>query len=172
MSVPSDNFASHDPAPKHPAEDHTIWPSKRTALALSLVLAVVMTYASTVIRPTGIDFARRDPAEAWQILLHVRFNSTGSDQRADWMGNLLMLVPYGFTVTATLWPRRISWLKPPALLVSLAICLVTIVVIKYLQIFFPPRTVSLNYITAQSIGSLIGSLGCVLWFERIARTGA
>ncbi len=136
---------------------------------LSLMLAVVMTYASTLIGPAGIDYVPRDPAEAWQILLHVQFRPTGSDQRADWMGNLLMLVPYGFCVTASLWPRRMVWLKPPALLVALAVCVVTVVAIKYLQIFFPPRTVSLNYITAQSVGCLIGSLGCILWFERIAR---
>ncbi len=60
---------------------------------LSLMLAVVMTYASTLIGPAGIDYVPRDPAEAWQILLHVRFRPTGSDQRADWMGNLMMLVP-------------------------------------------------------------------------------
>jgi VanZ family protein len=151
------------------ATSHSIWPNKRTALVLSLMLAVVMTYASTLIGPVGIDYVPRDPAEAWQILLHVRFRPTGSDQRADWMGNLMMLVPYGFVVTATLWPRRMVWLKPLALLAALAICFVTIVAIKYLQIFFPPRTVSLNYITAQSVGSLAGSLGCILWFERIAR---
>ena len=30
------------------------------------------------------------------------------------------------------------------------------IAVKYLQLFFPPRTVSLNYIEAQSLGSLLG----------------
>jgi hypothetical protein len=30
-----------------------------------------------------------------------------------------------------------------------------VLAIKYLQLFFPPRTVSLNYIEAQSFGSLL-----------------
>ena len=148
--------------------DHFIWPSKRTAVALSLLLAVVLTYSSTLIGPGVMNFVPHDPAEAWRMLLELRFRHNGSDQRADWMGNLIVLVPYGFCVTASLWPRRNGWLKLPALLVALAICFVTIVAIKYLQIFFPPRTVSLNYIAAQSLGSLIGSLGCILWFGQTA----
>jgi len=31
-----------------------------------------------------------------------------------------------------------------------------VIAVKYLQLFFPPRTVSLNYIEAQSLGSLLG----------------
>ena len=35
-------------------------------------------------------------------------------------------------------------------------CLIFVLAIKYLQLFFPPRTVTLNYIEAQSLGSLFG----------------
>jgi VanZ family protein len=38
----------------------------------------------------------------------------------------------------------------------LAVCLVFILAVKYTQLFFPPRTVTLNYITAQAIGAILG----------------
>jgi hypothetical protein len=38
----------------------------------------------------------------------------------------------------------------------LSCCLIFVLAIKYLQLFFPPRTVTLNYIEAQSLGVLFG----------------
>lgn len=152
----------------HAVSPRPVWPGAGTAFGLSVLLAVVMTYSSTIIAPIPMNYVPRDPAEALHVLLRLRFADTGSDQRADWIGNLLMLVPYGFTITAMLWPRRTGLLKPPAFLVAMLLCFATVVGIKYLQLFFPPRTVTLNYITAQSIGSVIGGLCFVLWHERIA----
>src|SRR5262249_6220695 len=39
---------------------------------------------------------------------------------------------------------------------ALGFCLSFVIAIKYLQLFFPPRTVTRNYIVAQSLGSLCG----------------
>jgi hypothetical protein len=71
------------------------------------------------------------------------------------MANLLMLVPLGWLTTGAFWPRRngLRWLAAGA---TLSCCLIFVLVIKYLQLFFPPRTVTLNYIEAQSLGSLFG----------------
>ncbi|MFO1026951.1 MAG: VanZ family protein [Acetobacteraceae bacterium] len=147
----------------HAVGPASVWPSAGTAFGLSVLLAVVMTYSSTIISPIPMNYVPLDPAEALRTMLRLRFADTGSDQRADWIGNLLMLVPYGFTVTAMLWPRRTGWLKLPAFAVAMLLCFLTVVGIKYLQLFFPPRTVTLNYITAQSVGSLIGGVCFVLW---------
>ena len=62
---------------------------------------------------------------------------------------LLMLVPFGFMVAAALWPARPA-LRIPSALGAILICLLTILTIKYAQLFFPPRTVTLNYILAQT----------------------
>lgn len=127
---------------------------------------VVMLYSSTVVGPGGLQFVFLDPAKAWQQFLAVRFVATGSDQRADWIGNLLMLVPFGFLTAGLLWPaHRASRL--PAVLGALLMGATTILTIKYAQLFFPPRTVTLNYITAQGVGAIIGVACFVVWQERI-----
>lgn len=125
--------------------------SRRQVAGFCLIYALVMTYSSTIIGPSGMNFVWRPPGEAFHALLHVRFIPHGSDQRADWMGNLMMLVPFGLLMAAWVPGRRLlAW---PA---TFAICFLTICGIKYLQLFFPPRTVTLNYITAQSLGALTG----------------
>src|ERR1700745_4099486 len=67
-----------------------------------------------------------------------------------------MLVPLGWLMTGAFWlwvhPGR-RWLATG---VALCCCLCFVIAVKYLQLFFPPRTVSLNYISAQSLGSLCG----------------
>jgi VanZ family protein len=134
---------------------------------LCVLYALLMLYSSTLVGPDGVNFVPLDPAEALHRFLATPFLDTGSDQRADWMGNLLMLVPFGFLVAGAIWPVR-PMVKPPAAIGGLLTCAAVILAIKYLQLFFPPRTVSLNYIVAQSIGAAIGCAAFVLWRERIS----
>jgi VanZ family protein len=49
------------------------------------------------------------------------------------------------------------------------ICTIVILSMKYLQLFFPPRTVTLNYILAQTLGAVIGCAAYLVWHERIGR---
>lgn len=133
---------------------------------LCLGYLAVMLYASTVIGPVGPNFVPLDPAEALHHFLATRLVSNGSDQRADWVGNLLMLIPFGGLVAGTIWPRR-RRLQLPAAILALMICATAILAIKYLQLFFPPRTVTLNYIVAQGVGAMIGVGGFVVWHGRI-----
>jgi VanZ family protein len=144
-------------------------PNRWRLAALSVLYAAVMLYSSTVVGPSGPNFVYRDPALVFRAFLATRYVFHGSDQRADWVGNLLMLVPFGFIVTATLWPVR-PGRKLAALLGAVLICIGTILAIKYLQLFFPPRTVTLNYILAQTVGAVIGSGGCVVWHQRIGHS--
>lgn len=141
-------------------------PNRRHLAGLSLIYAGVMLYSSTLVGPTGVNFVYRDPADALRIFLATPYVAHGSDQRADWIGNLLMLVPYGFLVVGAMWPRR-SFLRPPAALGAMLVCVATILAIKYLQLFFPPRTVTLNYILAQTLGAVIGCVGYAVWHGRV-----
>ena len=143
-------------------------PGRWRLVVLCVLYAAVMLYSSTLVGPSGPNFVYRDPALVFRTFLATRYVPHGSDQRADWVGNLLMLVPFGFIVTAALWPAQPN----RGLLASLGallICVGTILAIKYLQLFFPPRTVTLNYILAQTLGAAIGSAGCAVWQQRIRR---
>ncbi len=146
-----------------------IWlPSRQRLGALCVLYAAIMVYSSTVIGPSGPNFVYRDPGLVFRAFLATRYVPHGSDQRADWVGNLLMLVPFGFIVTASLWPAR-PGRSVAAVLGSVLICVGTILAIKYLQLFFPPRTVTLNYIIAQTLGAVIGTAFYAVWHHRIGR---
>jgi VanZ family protein len=130
---------------------------RRAQLALwAGVYALAIVYVSVVLGPNGVNFVPRDPLAAWHTLSATPYLNTGSDQRPDWMANLLMLVPLGFLVAGALRPRRGRIRRGLAAVAAFCGCVGFIVAVKYAQLFFPPRTVSLNYILAQSLGCLLG----------------
>lgn len=122
----------------------------------AIAYALVIAYLSLVVGPAGFHYVPLDPEAAWRMLRATPYLANGSDQRPDWMANLLMLVPLGFLATGMFWPRRQRQLRGLAAGAALFCCFFLVIALKYLQLFFPPRTVSLNYIEAQSLGSLLG----------------
>ena len=121
-----------------------------------LLLAILIAYSSTIVGPTGMHYVPLDRDAAWQEFVVRAFTwiDNGSDQRADWMGNLGMLVPFGFLLTATMAPR--SGAGPVTFLLALLLSAAFVLGVKYAQLYFPPRTVTLNYATAQVSGAFIG----------------
>jgi len=139
-----------------PLADRRPAPYRRGRFAgWAIAYALAIAYVSLVVGPAGFNFVPLDPEVAWRQLLATPYLINGSDQRPDWMANLLMLVPLGFVVTGAFWPRR-RRLRPLAAGVALCCCFFLVIALKYLQLFFPPRTVSLNYIEAQTLGSVLG----------------
>ena len=138
-------------------------------LAWLLLYALLVAYSSTVVGPSGLNFVPLDVAQAWQDFNSRAFTwvVVGSDQRADWMGNLTMYVPFGFLMAGSLSRRRGIAHPPFAALtagcVALVLALVFVLAVKFAQIFFPPRTVMLNYVVAQGTGSAVGILAFHLW---------
>jgi VanZ family protein len=136
---------------------------RRHYLRWAGLYALAVIYVSIALGPDGVNFVPRDPAVALRMLLATPYLATGSDQRPDWMANLLMLVPLGFLMTGALWPARRSSRGAITAGATLLGCVFFVVAVKYAQLFFPPRTVTLNYIVAQSLGSVIGvGLFCLL----------
>lgn len=121
-----------------------------------VLLALTIAYASTIIGPAGVNYVPLDRDVAWQSFLAraATWVDNGSDQRADWMANLCMLVPFGFLLTAVLAPR--SGAGPVTFLASLLLSVAFVLAVKYAQLYFPPRTVTLNYMVAQVAGAAIG----------------
>ena len=127
----------------------------RSRYALAVVLyALVIVYASTFVGVLGLHFIPIDPSEALSQLIHIPYVEHGSDQRSDWMGNMLMLVPLGFLVTG--WFSPAARVSPLPAFGAFGACLLFILLVKYAQLFFPPRTVTLNYVIAQSLGTVVG----------------
>ena len=150
---------SHAQSPSHlvtanRVPGHRFGPG-RCALWLMLY-ALIIIYSSLVLGPLGFHFVPQDPAAVWQTFLATRFFDTGSDQRPDWIANLLLMVPFGLLAAGIFGSSRHITARVLGGLVALLVSLAFVLAVKYAQLFFPPRTVSLNYIVAQSIGAALG----------------
>jgi len=124
--------------------------------AWALIYALAVTYVSVVIGPLGFHYVQRDFGEAWQTLLAIKYVEHGSDQRADWMANLAMTVPLGFFCIGAFWTGNTGLQRWIATAGAALCCLIFVIAVKYAQLFFPPRTVTLNYVVAQWLGVLLG----------------
>ena len=77
--------------------------------------------------------------------------------RADWIANLVVFVPLAYLMAAVSIPRYGSAIVRGINAAGvLMVCVVLAVAIEFTQVFFPPRTVSLNDIVAESLGSALG----------------
>lgn len=80
--------------------------------------------------------------------------------RTDWATNVLLFVPIGFFAVGALCVDRRRRLAVLATVPVAACCAALSATIEFAQLWFPPRTASLNDIVAETIGGLVG---CVLW---------
>ncbi|GBL45344.1 hypothetical protein SFMTTN_1151 [Sulfuriferula multivorans] len=87
--------------------------------------------------------------------------------RADWVANLVLYMPLAFLLMWAQRPRSSAgyW---AASIVALTVCIALAVGIEFTQMYFPPRTVSLNDIVAEVIGSVLGTGLWLLAGEAIA----
>ncbi len=123
---------------------------------LALLYALGVIYSSLVLGPAGLHYVPISVGEAWDRFTAIHYMDTGSDQRADWIANLMMAIPLGFLLNAAFYSGGGGARLWFAAIGAFAVCLVFILAVKYTQLFFPPRTVTLNYITAQTIGAVLG----------------
>ncbi|NWG73533.1 MAG: VanZ family protein, partial [Rubrivivax sp.] len=126
-------------------------------LAAAAYVAFVV-YGSLV----PLDFRPMPLNEAWYRFGQTPYLRLGVESRADWIANGVLYAPLGAMLM--LWLRRLSWpavlAVPSTLLLSAALA----IGVEFSQLFFPPRTVSLNDLIAEGIGLVLGSFaGLWLW---------
>ncbi len=127
-------------------------------VALAAFYALAMVYISLVLGPVGLHYVPISLGDAWERFTHIGFVRHPSRERADWMGNLLMTIPLAFLVNSAINLSAIGRRRAVGAVLTLFLSLLLILVIKYAQLFFPPRTVTLNYIAAQMMGAILGDL--------------
>lgn len=99
-------------------------------------------------------------AEALARFRDIPYLALGIASRADWVANILLFIPLAFLWRGVLDTRRGILVHLLADGAVLAGCVALSVGIEFTQIFFPPRTVSLNDIIAEGIGAAVG---VVVW---------
>jgi glycopeptide antibiotics resistance protein len=141
------------PAPTATADTLTA----RTFAIAAALFAAFAVYGSLV----PFQYRAMPLDEALARFEHVPYLALGIGSRADFVSNILLFIPLGFLLGGGLLVDRRGGLRftaAAASIVSLAFALS--VAIEFTQLFFPPRTVSLNDITAETVGAAIG---VVLW---------
>ncbi|MCC6202773.1 MAG: VanZ family protein, partial [Gammaproteobacteria bacterium] len=118
-------------------------------------------YLGAIVYGSLIPFEYRalDGAEAWQRFLQIRYLDLGIGSRADWIANILLYLPFGLLLCALF--SRFAAARRTALLAitpTVAIGIASAIAIEYAQVFFAPRTVSLNDLLAETIGTLLGAV--------------
>lgn len=103
-----------------------------------------------------LDFRPATLAHAWQMFQDIRFLNLGEQERADWIANGVLFFPVGFFGVQVLAGSKKQAVSIAAMAATLLFSIALAVAIEFTQEFFPPRTVSLNDILSEFIGSLLG----------------
>lgn len=114
-----------------------------------LFFVVYGSLVPLVFKPIPID-------QAWASFQHIPMLVLGVESRADWIANGVLYVPVGF-LTAHLLIQKfsIAW-RLPLFFLGGIFSFVLAFGVEFTQLFFPPRTVSLNDLLAECVGSVIG----------------
>lgn len=100
--------------------------------------------------------------EALDRFQTIPYLELGMASRADWVANILLFIPLAFFGMARLSWQQQSSRKLFATVFVLAGSVFLCFAIEFTQLFFPPRTVSLNDLIAETLGAIIGIM--VYWF--------
>ncbi|MHB1247393.1 MAG: VanZ family protein [Sulfuriferula sp.] len=115
-----------------------------------------------------LDFHHVPWDQALQHFSAIPWLAMDTISRADWVANLVLYMPLAFLLMWAQRPRRSVgyW---AASSVTLTVCIAVAVGVEFTQMYFPPRTVSLNDIVAEIIGSVLGTGIWLLAGEAIAQ---
>jgi len=143
----------------------------RAARSRNLLRWLTLGYSAFVIYGSlvPLKFHPHPLSEAWEYFQRIPYLELDIGSRADWVANILLFVPLAYLWHGVLWPNRGRIAKALVSGFVLFSCVALSVAIEFTQIFFPPRTVSVNDVIAESIGAVIGT---VLWWwtgERVMR---
>jgi glycopeptide antibiotics resistance protein len=128
-------------------------PDRRYAFFIFLAYLAFVGYGSLVpfeLRNYTLD-------QAIEQFASIGYLELGAASRADWVANIVLYVPLAFLGCA--WAVGMRTQNPLRYLAALpvfAFCIAVAIALEFTQIFFAPRTVSLNDLLAETLGSLAG----------------
>lgn len=103
-----------------------------------------------------LDFQPHSLAWAWARFEQIPMYRLGIESRADWIANGVLYVPVGFLFGNLLAGRRQLESRVARLALAMVLSCCLAIGVEFAQIFFPPRTVSLNDLLAEVVGSAVG----------------
>jgi VanZ family protein len=131
--------------------------SRKIYFIAGLAYLVFVVYGSLV----PLDFRPRPLEAALKDFYHIRYLKLGVASRADWVANILLYIPLAYLWLGALTRDGRVFLQAFLSVLVFCFCVGLSVAVEFTQQFFPPRTVSLNDLIAEVLGSIIG---IVLWW--------
>jgi VanZ family protein len=133
-------------------------------LALGMLLLAV--YGSLI----PFHYRPRPLAEALSAFRHIAYyDPSDLGARGDWAVSVALFLALSYLLMAALCVdrrRRVGLCAAPAVVLA---CAVLSVAIEFVQLYFPPRTVSLNDIAVETLGGVAGTLLWLTGGQRITR---
>ena len=131
--------------------------NRNRSFGLFIAYLAFIAYASLI----PFELREHSLAEALDVFSEITYLDLDATQRADWIANIVLYVPLAFIGCAwLLGMREETNLGALGLALVFVLCLAAAIALEFSQIFFAPRTVSLNDLLAETIGTL---LGITLW---------
>lgn len=132
--------------------------SVRRFLAVAAIFSTALLIYASFVPLRFRPLSWQETLQAWR---NIPWLSLDVFHRADWVANALVVLPAGVLAAAAVdWGRHSTWqlvLATPLIAFGLAL---VVIGIELAQVWFPPRTVSLNDIAAGFVGA---ALGPMLW---------
>src|SRR6185503_2185733 len=97
-----------------------------------------------------LEFHSRPVETAWRDFLATGYLVLGVESRADWVANILLYMPLAYLLSAAFaGGTRSALTRVIASGAAWVACAAVALAVEFAQLFFPPRTVSLNDIVAE-----------------------
>ncbi|MGX2040169.1 VanZ family protein [Methylocaldum sp. MU1018] len=138
---------------------------RRYGFLAFLAYLIFVVYGSLV----PFEYRERTLDQAVEQFAAIAYLDLGVESRADWIANIVLYVPLAFLGCAwAVGMRSMGKLRHLTALAVFSFCLAVAVAVEFTQIFFAPRTVSLNDLLAEALGSAGGIALFGLGRSRIA----
>ncbi|MEI8570876.1 VanZ family protein [Methylomonas sp. LW13] len=125
---------------------------KNSLLIACVVYTIFVVYGSLV----PWQFNSISLSDAWFRFQNIEYLTLGIASRADWVANILLFIPLAFLWLGTLSLKQQFVGRCVSSVFVLIVSFLLCSTIEFTQLFFPPRTVSLNDIIAETLGAAIG----------------
>jgi len=150
---------SEQAVPLDPDSASGLRSTRSRLIALALIYAGFIIYGSLL----PFEFHALPLGDAWQKFLETPYLALGVMKRADWVANCVLYVPIGFLLSGALSSSAKRTGRAFGCLIAFVLGTAIAIGVEFTQLYFPLRTVSLNDLGAEIVGSLIGA---ALWFSQ------
>lgn len=134
---------------------------------LWLAWVVFVVYGSLV----PLEFQSVPWAAAWERFSRIELLDVGVQGRGDWVSNGVLYVPVGL-LSMLLLVQGLQWSRWLAAGATAVLACALAVGVEFVQLFFPPRTVSLNDLLAEGLGAWMGlglAWSAPVWWPALER---